>query len=76
MNTIILISADTVTSLMNKIFDACVKLLVWLAGLTGTTYEEINVIIFVILEPIFILVLIVYIIMLRRRISTQKKLTE
>ena len=76
MNTIILISADTVTSLMNKIFDACVKLLVWLAGLTGTTYEEINVIIFVILEPIFILVLIVYIIMLRRRISTQKKLTQ
>jgi preprotein translocase subunit SecY len=76
MNTIILISADTVTSLMNKIFDACVKLLVWLAGLTGTTYEEINVIIFVILEPIFILVLIVYIIMLRRRISTQKNLTQ
>ena len=61
---------------MNNIFDACVKLLVWLAGLTGTTYEEINVIIFVILEPIFILVLIVYIIMLRRRISTQKNLTQ
>lgn len=76
MNTTILISADAVTSLMNKIFDACVRLLVWIAELTGTTYEEINVIIFVIVEPIFILVLIVYIIMLRRRISIQKKLTQ
>lgn len=62
--------------MMNEIFDACVRLLVWLAALTGTTYEEINVIIFVILEPIFILVLIVYISMLRRQISKPKTLTQ
>ena len=62
--------------MINELFDACVKLLVWLAGLTGTTYEEINIIIFVILEPIFILLLIVYIIKLRRQISKQKTLTQ
>jgi hypothetical protein len=69
MNTTILISTDALTLSMNKIFDVCVKLLEWLADLTGTTYEEINVIIFVILEPIVFLFLIGYIIFLRKRIS-------
>lgn len=59
-----------------EIFDACVDLLIWLAGLTGTTYEEINIIIFVIVEPIFILVLMGYIVVLRRRLLNQKKLTQ
>lgn len=62
--------------MIKEIFDACVDLLIWLADLTGTTYEEINVIIFVIVEPIFILVLMAYIIVLRRRLLKQKTLTE
>lgn len=57
--------------MIKEIFDACVDLLIWLADLTGTTYEEINVIIFVIVEPIFILVLMAYIIVLRRRLLKQ-----
>lgn len=57
---------------MNKIFDDCVKLLVWLADLTGTTYEEINVIIFIVLEPIVFLMLIGYIVILRKRLSKLK----
>jgi hypothetical protein len=57
---------------MNKIFDACVSLLVWLADLTGTTYEEINVIIFVVLEPIVVLLLIGYIVFLRKQVSKLK----
>ena len=69
MNTIILNSIDSLTSLMNKIFIACVDLLIWLARLTGTTYEEINVIIFVVLEPIVFLLLIGYIVILRKRLS-------
>jgi len=69
MNTTILISTDALTSLMNKNFDACVNLLEWLAALTGTTYEEINVIIFVVLEPIVFLMLIGYIVILRKRLS-------
>jgi hypothetical protein len=36
---------------MNYIFDQCVALLVWLASLTGTTYEQINVIVFCFLWP-------------------------
>jgi hypothetical protein len=55
---------------MNKIFDLCVKLLEWLADLTGRTYEEINVIIFVVLEPIVFLMLIGYIVILRKRLSS------
>jgi len=57
---------------MNKIFDACVSLLVWLANLSGTTYEEINVIIFVVLEPIVFLLLIGYIVFLRKQVSKLK----
>ena len=36
---------------MEWVFDRCVDLLVGLAGLTGTTYKEINVIVFCILWP-------------------------
>jgi hypothetical protein len=57
---------------MNKVFDACVNLLVWLANLSGTTYEEINVIIFVVLEPIVFLLLIGYIVFLRKQVSKLK----
>ena len=44
---------------MDRIFDLCVVFLVWLARVTGTTYKEINVIIFCILWPLFTLALIV-----------------
>ena len=45
--------------MMDRIFDLCVVFLVWLARVTGTTYKEINVIIFCILWPLFTLALIV-----------------
>lgn len=54
---------------MNKILDACVKLLEWLAVMTGTTYEEINVIIFVVLEPIVFILLIGYVVFLRKQLT-------
>jgi hypothetical protein len=43
---------------MNDIFDKCVKLLIWLASHTGTTYKEINVIVFCIIEPIIFIYLL------------------
>jgi hypothetical protein len=43
---------------MNNIFDKCVQLLLWLAGITGMTYKEINVVIFCIIEPIIFIYLI------------------
>ena len=38
--------------MINQIFDACVALLVYLAGQLGMTYQAINVWIFVILWPL------------------------
>ena len=43
---------------MEAIFDACVRLLMGLASLTGTTYEQVNVLIFVILLPLGLIGLI------------------
>jgi len=45
--------------MMDQIFDLCVVFLVWLARMTGTTYKEINVIVFCILWPLFTLALII-----------------
>ena len=47
--------------MIDKIFDLCVKLLVKIAELTGTTYKTVNVIIFCVLVPLaFVLLLIMY----------------
>ncbi len=40
---------------MDSIFDLCVAFLIWLARVTGTTYKEINVIVFCVLWPLFTL---------------------
>jgi len=45
---------------MNELFNWCVELLLWLAHLTGTTYEEINVIIFIFVGPIIFSLLVLY----------------
>lgn len=37
---------------MNTAFDLCVQFLVWAAQLTGLTYKEINVVIFLIIWPL------------------------
>ena len=58
---------------MNKIFDACVRLLYWLADLIGATYEQVNVVLFVFMLPIFILFLIVKIVLLTRRVHQLKR---
>jgi hypothetical protein len=47
---------------MDAIFDLCVEILVYFAGLLGITYKEINVWVFVIIWPIFTLALIVLVI--------------
>ena len=41
--------------MIDKIFDACVELLVWLADKCGTTYKRINVYIFCVAVPAIIL---------------------
>jgi hypothetical protein len=42
---------------MKEIFDFCVELLILVAKMTSTTYIQINVIIFCILEPVVFLLM-------------------
>ena len=54
--------------MMNTVFYKCVDLLEFLAAKVGMTYEAINVWIFVILWPIFTVVLIIVLIVQQLRI--------
>ena len=49
--------------MIDYLFYLCVDILVWLSKATGTTYEFVNIIIFVIGYPLFVigLLLIIYI---------------
>jgi len=57
---------------IDYLFYFCVDILVWLAKVTGTTYEFINIIIFVIGYPVFVIILL-WIIYLQNK--TIKKLS-
>ena len=37
---------------MHELFDICVDILYWIAGVFGITYKEANIWIFVIIEPV------------------------
>jgi len=49
---------------MKKIFNRCVNLLVYIARLLSITYEQLNVIIFVIIQPILFIIMTILIILL------------
>jgi hypothetical protein len=59
--------------MMDQIFDWCVQVLVYWAGVLGITYKEINVWVFVILWPILTLVLAAVILWQRQRIQQLSK---
>ena len=44
--------------MVDYIFYLCVDILIWLAKITGTSYELINILIFIIGYPLFVIVLI------------------
>ena len=54
--------------MMDQIFDWCVDVLVYWAGMLGITYKEINVWVFVIIWPTLTIILIGIIVMQQRRI--------
>lgn len=58
---------------MDAIFDWCVKILVYFAGVLGITYKEINVWVFVIIWPILTLALVSIIIRQQIRIRRLEK---
>ena len=58
--------------MVDYIFYLCVDILVWLAKLTGTSYELINIIIFIILYPLILLFLLIVIMKQRKQIKNYK----
>jgi hypothetical protein len=53
---------------IDAIFDLCMRVLVFLAGCLGISYQAINVWIFVILWPVFTLALIAIVILQQAKI--------
>ena len=60
---------------MDLIFDWCVNILVYWAGILGITYKEINVWVFVIIWPIVTLILLGIIMIQYRRIRQLSKMS-
>jgi hypothetical protein len=59
--------------MMDSIFDWCVDVLIYWAGILGITYKEINVWVFVIVWPIVTIALIVIVTLQSRRIRQLTK---
>jgi hypothetical protein len=59
--------------MMDQIFDWCVRVLVYWAGMLGITYKEINVWVFVIIWPILTVILIGVIVVQQRKIRQLSK---
>jgi hypothetical protein len=59
--------------MMDQIFDWCVNVLVYWAGIFGITYKEINVWVFVIIWPILTVILFGIIVVQRRKIRQLSK---
>ena len=55
--------------MVDYLFYLCVDILAWLANVTGTTYELVNIIIFVIGYPIFVIILLFIIYIQRKKIN-------
>jgi len=58
---------------MDEIFNYCVELLYYWGDIVGLSYKEINVWIFVIIEPIIFIIMLVWIIRLRKKIKQKKE---
>tara|TARA_Y100001960_G_C14706305_1_gene844472 strand:+ start:269 stop:595 length:327 start_codon:yes stop_codon:yes gene_type:complete len=54
---------------IDAIFRYCVVLLVDIAKLLGISYEALNIWVFIIIQPLFIVILLVWVLRLRRRLK-------
>lgn len=54
---------------MNDIFNVCVEILEYAARFLNMTYEEVNVWLFCIIEPLIFLAMLAYIIHIRRKLK-------
>lgn len=57
---------------MAEIFDICVDILIWIGDVTGLTYKEANIWIFVIIHPLLTALLITRTIVLQRALLKLK----
>jgi hypothetical protein len=58
---------------MHELFDICVVILYWIADVTGLTYKQANIWIFVIIHPIITLVLFIIVVRQRKKIMANNK---
>lgn len=58
---------------MGELFDICVAILYWISDITGLTYKEANIWIFVIIHPLLTIFLFYYVIRLRKQIKKLRK---
>ena len=59
--------------MIDYIFYLCVDFLAWLAKVTGTTYEFVNIVIFIIGYPLFVILLLFIIYWQNKRIKKLNK---
>ena len=57
---------------MDNLFDACVEFLRWLGDIVGLSYKEINIWIFVIIEPIIFILMLLWILKLKKTLNKLK----
>jgi len=57
---------------MAELFDICVDILIWIGDVTGLTYKEANIWIFVIIHPLLTALLITRTIVLQRALLKLK----
>ncbi len=60
--------------MIDYIFYLCVDILAWIAKITGTSYEFINILIFIIGYPLFVLFLIVIIYLQNKKLKIYNKI--
>ena len=58
---------------MNEVFDQCVRFLQLVSKLLGMTYQELNIWIFLIIEPIVFVILVIKIYLLTYKINNYEK---
>jgi len=56
---------------MDNLFDACVEFLRCLGNIVGLSYKQINIWIFVIIEPIIFILMFLWIVKLRRKLKNK-----
>ena len=58
---------------MNEVFDQCVRFLQLVSKLLGMTYQELNIWIFLIIEPIVFVILVIKIYLLTYKINNYER---